>query len=157
MNVRRSAWSFTEVPESVQVIRAEFLQEMLRAGIEVHKTNKIRGWLERRMSVPLLDDNNLVRQYITPLVLLEHNTLLDEFKDFIGVMGKFLMDAQYAVTLEPYVNGTPAPILVTKEVDMAVAAPFLLVNPDFSKTEVVKAYAHTIVPPATSDRHCKSY
>ena len=28
---------FAEVPESVQVIRAEFLQEMLRAGIEVHK------------------------------------------------------------------------------------------------------------------------
>ena len=62
-------------------------------------------------------------------------------------MGKFLMDAQYAFTLEPYVNGTPAPILVTKEVDMAVAAPFLLVNPDFSKTEVVKAYPHTIVTP----------
>jgi hypothetical protein len=28
---------------------------------------------------------------------------------------------------------------------MAVAAPFLLVNPDFSKTEVVKVYAHTMV------------
>ena len=43
VNVRRSDWSFTEVPESVKVIRAEFLQEMLRAGIEVHKANKIRG------------------------------------------------------------------------------------------------------------------
>jgi hypothetical protein len=62
-------------------------------------------------------------------------------------MGKFLMDAQYAFTLKPYVNGTPAPSLVTKEVEMAVTAPFLLVNPDFSKTEVVKAYAHTIVAP----------
>jgi len=31
---------------------------------------------------------------------------------------------------------------------MTVAAPFLLVNPDFSKTEVVKAYAHSIVAPA---------
>ena len=38
------------------------------------------------MSVPLLDADNLVRQYIGPLALLEHNTLLDEFKDdFIGV------------------------------------------------------------------------
>ena len=38
------------------------------------------------MSVPLLDDNHLVRQYIGPLALLEHNTLQDEFKDdFIGV------------------------------------------------------------------------
>jgi hypothetical protein len=63
-------------------------------------------------------------------------------------MGKFLTDAQYAFTLEPYVNGTPAPTLVTKEADMAVAAAFLLVNPDFSKTEVVKAYAHSIVAPA---------
>ncbi len=45
-------------------------------------------------------------------------------------------------TLEPYVNGTPAPSLVTKEVDMVVEAPFLLANPDFSKTEVVKTYVH---------------
>ncbi len=63
-------------------------------------------------------------------------------------MSKFLTDGQYVFTLEPYVNGTSAPTLVTKEVDMAVAAPFLWVNPDFSKTEVVKAYAHTIVAPA---------
>ncbi len=28
------------------------------------------------------------------------------------------------------------------------AAPFLLTNPDFSKTEVVKAYDHTVVVPA---------
>ena len=64
----------------------EFSKEMLRTVIEVHKVNKIRGWLERRMSAPLLDADNLVRQYIGPLALLEHNTLLDEFKDdFIGV------------------------------------------------------------------------
>ena len=63
-------------------------------------------------------------------------------------MGKFLSDAQYAFTLEPYADGTPAPTLVTKEVDMAVAAPFLLAKPDFSKTEVVKAYVYTIVAPA---------
>ena len=62
-------------------------------------------------------------------------------------MGKFLTDTQYAFTLEPYVNGTPAPTIVTKEVDMVVAAAFVLVNPDFSKTEVVKAYAHTIGAP----------
>jgi hypothetical protein len=38
------------------------------------------------MSVPLLDCNHLVPQYIGPVALLEHNTLLDEFKDeFIGV------------------------------------------------------------------------
>ncbi len=33
---------FALVPETVQVIRAEFLQEILRAGIELHKTDKIR-------------------------------------------------------------------------------------------------------------------
>ena len=31
---------------------------------------------------------------------------------------------------------------------MSSAAPFLLVNSDFSKIDVVKAYAHTIVAPA---------
>jgi hypothetical protein len=28
------------------------------------------------------------------------------------------------------------------------SAPFLLTNPDFSKTEVVKTYVHTVVAPA---------
>ena len=32
------------------------------------------------------------------------------------------------------------------------AAPFLLTNPDFSKKEVVKAHAHTVVAPATEER-----
>ncbi len=31
---------------------------------------------------------------------------------------------------------------------MTVSTPFLLTKPDFSKTEVVKAYVHTIVAPA---------
>ena len=60
-------------------------------------------------------------------------------------MVKFLSDSQYAFTLEPYPNGTPAPTVVTKEVYMTVEVPFLLAKPDFSKTEVVKAYVHTIV------------
>jgi hypothetical protein len=34
---------------------------------------------------------------------------------------------------------------VTKEVDMT--GPFLLTNPYFSKTEMVKTYVHTIVSP----------
>ena len=50
-------------------------------------------------------------------------------------------------TLEPYPNGTPDPTVVTKEVDMTVTSPFLLVKPNFSKTEVVKTYVHTIVAP----------
>jgi hypothetical protein len=50
--------------------------------------------------------------------------------------------------LEPYTDGTPAPTVVTKEVDMTVADPFLLAKPDFSKTEVVKTYVDTIVAPA---------
>jgi hypothetical protein len=62
-------------------------------------------------------------------------------------MVKFLSDTQYVFTLEPYTDGTPAPTVVTKEVDMTVSAPFLLTKPDFSKTEV-KAYVVTIVAPA---------
>jgi hypothetical protein len=49
-------------------------------------------------------------------------------------MGKFLSDAQNAFTLQPYANGTPAPSVVTKEVDMAVAAPCLLAKPYCSQT-----------------------
>ncbi len=63
-------------------------------------------------------------------------------------MGKFLSDTQYVFALEPYTDGTPAPTVVTKEVDVSVSAPFLLAKPDFSKTEVVKAYVGTIVAPA---------
>ncbi len=44
----------------------------------------------------------------------------------VGSMGKFLTDTQYVFALEPYTDGTPAPTVVTKEVDMAVAAHFLL-------------------------------
>ena len=65
----------------------------------------------------------------------------------VGNMGKFLSDTKYVFALEPYTDGTPAPTVVTKEVDMAVSAPFLLAKPDFSKTEV-KAYVGTIVAPA---------
>ena len=62
--------------------------------------------------------------------------------------GKFLSDPKFALRLEAYSNGTPAPNILPKEVDIAQATPFLLTNPDFSKTEVVKAYAHTVVAPA---------
>ena len=60
-----------------------------------------------------------------------------------GRPGQFLSDTKYAFTLEVYTNDTPAPNILPKEVDIAQAAPFLLTNPDFSKTEVVKAYAHS--------------
>ena len=62
--------------------------------------------------------------------------------------GKFLIDTKYAFTLQAHANGTSAPTVGTKEVDMAVAGPLLLAKPDFSKTEVVKAYVYTIVAPA---------
>ena len=35
---------FSLVPETVQVIREEFLQEMLRPGIELHKTNTVSSF-----------------------------------------------------------------------------------------------------------------
>ena len=47
-----------------------------------------------------------------------------------------------------YANDTPAPNILPKEVDITQTTPFLLTTPDFSKTEVVQAYAHTVVAPA---------
>jgi hypothetical protein len=64
------------------------------------------------------------------------------------VNGKFLSEPRFAFTLETYANDTPAPNILPKEVDITQAASFLLTNPDFSKTEVVKTYAHTVVAPA---------
>ena len=43
-----------------------------------------------------------------------------------AAMGKFLSGTQYAFTLEPYANSTPAPIVLTKQVNMAVAAAFFI-------------------------------
>ena len=38
------------------------------------------------MGLPLLSDDNLLRQYLGPLKVLEVNTLIAEFKDeFVGV------------------------------------------------------------------------
>jgi hypothetical protein len=78
--------SITETFPSNQVARAEFLQELLSAGIEVGKATKLRRWLEGRMGLPLLSDDHLLRQYLGPLKVLEVNTLIAEFKDeFVGV------------------------------------------------------------------------
>jgi hypothetical protein len=62
--------------------------------------------------------------------------------------GKALTESQYSFQLEPYENGAPAPTMLQPEVPVAVAdaSPFLLT--DFSKMDVVKASAHTIVAPA---------
>ena len=43
--------------------------------------------------------------------------------------GKFLSDPKFALRLEAYSNGTPAPNILPKEVDIAQATPFLLTNP----------------------------
>jgi hypothetical protein len=72
---------FALVPEKVQVIRAEFLQQLFHVGIEITKVNKLCPWLERHMGVSLLDDDKLVKQYLGPLQLLKNNTLLEEVKD----------------------------------------------------------------------------
>jgi hypothetical protein len=69
--IRNQLDSHSGDPEKVQVGRAENLRELLRAGIEMHKANNIRGWLERHMGVPLLDTDKLATQHIGPLGLLE--------------------------------------------------------------------------------------
>ena len=54
---------FTLVQDTVQDSRGEFLQEMIREGIELQKVNKIRGCLERRMSSIHLTMTIRNRQY----------------------------------------------------------------------------------------------
>jgi len=61
---------------------------------------------------------------------------------------KFLNDPKFVFTSETYANVTPAPNILPKEVDITQTTPFLLTTPDFSKTEVVQVYAHTVVAPA---------
>ena len=55
----------------------------------------------------------------------------------LGTTDVYIGEVQYT---SPEISGL--------EVDISQLAPFLLTNPDFSKTEVVKDYAHTIVAPA---------
>ena len=59
-----------------------------------------------------------------------------------------LNPSHFLFQLELYENGAPAPTLLQKEVAVSDAAPFLLTKPDFSKMQVVKEYARTVVSPA---------
>jgi hypothetical protein len=73
------------VPEETQLARAECLEEILKAGIEPHKIQKLRPWLERRMHFSLVAGNRLMETYFPPLQLKERRLLTDSFKDaFIG-------------------------------------------------------------------------
>ena len=77
---------FERVPDHVQIVRAEFVEELLVAGIEINKANRWRAWLENRMGIPLLSDDKLLRQYLGPLQVMEFDKPLQEFKDeFISV------------------------------------------------------------------------
>jgi len=46
-----------------------------------------------------------------------------------------------------YAIDTPVPNILPKEGDITQTAPFPLTTPDFLKTEVLKAYDHTVVAP----------
>ena len=51
------------VPEEVQLARAECLEEVLKAGIPALKIDKLRPYLERRMSISLSHSTHLTRTY----------------------------------------------------------------------------------------------
>ena len=74
------------VPEEAQLARAECLEEVLKAGIPAFKIDKLRPYLERRMSISLSHSSHLTRTYVPALKLKEEKTLRSEFKGaFIGV------------------------------------------------------------------------
>ena len=111
---------------------------------------RITKWVSKRAGTEKLSIEWELRSgddgYLDGEVTYTVSEVADLSKSSVDMV-KFLSDTQYDFTLEPYDNGTPAPSIVTKEVDMDVSSPFLLAKPDFSKTEVVKAYVHTIVAP----------
>ena len=74
------------VPEEAQLARAECLEEVLKAGIPAFKIDKLRPYLERRMSISLSHSSHLTRTYVPALKLKEEKTLRSEFKGaFVGV------------------------------------------------------------------------
>ena len=76
------------VPRAAQLLRAETLEEILTAGIEVSKIDKLRSWIERRMGFQLTRSDALMNEYLPPLRIKELNTLRSEFSGddvFIGM------------------------------------------------------------------------
>jgi hypothetical protein len=67
------------VDKETQVLRAETLEEIITAGIEVSKLSKLRSWIERRMGFSLADPHELMATYLTPLRMKEADTLRSEF------------------------------------------------------------------------------
>ena len=74
------------VPEDTQLARAECLEQIIKAGIEPQKINKLRPWLESRMQIYLVGKSHpMLETYFPPLQLKERRPLTDSFKDtFIG-------------------------------------------------------------------------
>ena len=73
------------VPEDTQLARAECLEQIIKAGIEPQKIDKLRPWLESRMQISLVGKSHLMETYFPPLQLKERRLLTDSFKDaFIG-------------------------------------------------------------------------
>ena len=76
------------MPRAAQLLRAETLEEILTAGIEVSKIDKLRSWIERRMGFQLTRSDALMNEYLPPLRIKELNTLRSEFSGddvFIGM------------------------------------------------------------------------
>ena len=75
----------TCVGEDTQLARAECLEEIIKAGIEPQKIEKLRPRLERRMQISLVGRSHLMETYFPPLQLKQRRLLTDGFKDaFIG-------------------------------------------------------------------------
>ena len=76
----------TQVPQNVQVLRAEALEEFLKAGVEVLKLNELRPYLERISGISLTGRQHMVSTFLPPLKVKEETTLRAEYKnEFVGV------------------------------------------------------------------------
>ena len=76
----------TAVAEATQIFRAETLQVLLEAGVEVAKVDALRPYLERHSGMSLCGRQHLMASYLPPLKLAEDRRLKDEFKnEFVGV------------------------------------------------------------------------
>ena len=66
------------ITNDAKLFRAEALREVIQAGIAVEKLDKLRGFLERRVGIALVDSSNLMSTFLQPIRTTELNRLREE-------------------------------------------------------------------------------
>ena len=74
------------IADETKLFRAETLRETILAGVSVEKLNKLRGFLERRTGLTLVDASKLMAAFLPPIRTTELKTLMAEVEGHdIGV------------------------------------------------------------------------